>query len=822
MNFIFRCIINLLKIVLGVNMELIYMYIKSYRNKNDDDLENQNGFRIEDVGINFSDKFECRAEKSDDEDLDGINLIIEKKQPEYKDFYSENIKSMKVIAGKNGSGKTTLMDILGMTRDDRFNDSEWSKSKKNGTRKFGKKRTDLGYKADYIMIYDISDIDDNGNYEDEFLIDFVGNFRTIEDGEEKRNMWILNLDKSIYGEYKDKNYREGDMLYKPNIASIVKYDFENNKMKSTGKLLCNDTIGNKDLNEFIKYYYLSNKHSNRIKEIRSQYNEGYLVKRNCYKYELVEYEDYKTCYKLFTNLNLKKLIKSETSSNESGIYLSAAPNMKLKYYFNTDMKFDINFDMRDEQLRESWNDILNRQIKNIEKLISVNKKGINDKEDYFIVITKANLKDNIIGLFNQLDDNYQNYDEEDIKRLSKVESEKIYSQLKQPIDKSTDIELDLEEPNNIFQELSYIEQVIEFLNSKINDSNEFDELAIIDDEFINNHPYKKYLNRNLMISRYVLDRILILQSIKEDSSYCICFEDVLKMLMKLDEKYFRKNILEFDLSGSEDFLVLYMFQKMIEWRTVCDDNHNDIHKFQFDIPYASDGEKKMISLLSKLGSILEDETAQHHIILLDEPDREMHPEWSRNFIDIVIKMVEILNEGIKAKGNSARKLSTQIVISTNSPFLLSDIRKEDIVLLDLDESIPSDKRNMVLLENGINKTFGANIHNLLKESFFMSSTIGGFASKKLEQDLSPFKLDDEKFREKYSNDGQEHLDLLKIKYLLDEIGEPILKREIEKEWNKKMELISENTDINAMIDSFKGLAENDQKLFVKKLLENIE
>lgn len=796
------------------------MYIKYYRNKDDLDIENQNGLRIEDVGINFSDRFECRAEKPDDKELDGINLIIEKKEPEYEDFYSENIKGIKVIAGKNGSGKTTLMDILGMKRADRFNDSEWSTNKEKSTRKFGNQLAELGYKADYIMVYDISDFDDSGSCKDQFLVDFVGNFKIISDGEEKRNMWILNLDESIY---------EKGMYYKPFMASTIKYNFEKNKIETAIKMNCNAEINGKCLDKLFSYYYISNELSNRVKRNTVIEDNSYLVKRNCYKSELEEYEDYKACYKLFTNLNLKKLIKSDAFSDENGIYLSVIPNMKLKYYFNTNMKFDINFDMRDEKLRESWNDILNEKIKSVEDLISVNnkginKKGINDKEDYFIVITKANLKDNIIGLFRQFDDIHHNYNEEDIKLLSEVESEKIYLQLKKAIEKSTDIELDLEKPNNVFQELSYIEQIIKFLDSKIEESNEFDEISIIEDDFINKHPQKKYINRNLMISRFIVDRILVLQNSKEYSFYCICFENIIEKLAKLDEKNFKGNLIQIDLSGNEDETIINLFTNMISWKIVENDQSNNIHKFQFHITYASDGEKKMMSLLSKLGSILEDENAQHHIILLDEPDREMHPEWSRNFIDIVVKMVEILNEGIKEKSDGKRKLSTQIVISTNSPFLLSDIRKEDIVLLDLDESIPSDKRKMILLENGINRTFGANIHNLLKESFFMRSTIGGFASKKLEQDLAPLKLGDVEFREKYTNDGQKHPDLLKIKYLLDEIGEPILKREIEKEWNKKIELISEsgNIYVDAMIDSFIGLQEKDQKLFVKKLLENIE
>ena len=62
----------------------------------------------------------------------------------------------------------------------------------------------------------------------------------------------------------------------------------------------------------------------------------------------------------------------------------------------------------------------------------------------------------------------------------------------------------------------------------------------------------------------------------------------------------------------------------------------------------------------------------------------------------------------------------QVVIATNSPYILSDFFKQDIVYI-LNEHV-------ILPDT---ETFAQNIHTLLSNPFFMSSTLGSIAYEKI-------------------------------------------------------------------------------------------
>ena len=71
-----------------------------------------------------------------------------------------------------------------------------------------------------------------------------------------------------------------------------------------------------------------------------------------------------------------------------------------------------------------------------------------------------------------------------------------------------------------------------------------------------------------------------------------------------------------------------------------------------------------------------------------------------------------------------RSFSYDIIIVTHSPFVLSDIPKENILFL---------KEGKNVTETMSLNTFGANINELLAESFFLSGGfIGEFAKTKIE------------------------------------------------------------------------------------------
>ncbi|MDO5139218.1 MAG: AAA family ATPase, partial [Oscillospiraceae bacterium] len=94
------------------------------------------------------------------------------------------------------------------------------------------------------------------------------------------------------------------------------------------------------------------------------------------------------------------------------------------------------------------------------------------------------------------------------------------------------------------------------------------------------------------------------------------------------------------------------------------------------------------------------------VLLFDEGDLFYHPEWQRSFVRDIIKMVTRCARG-----------DMQVIFTTNSPFMMSDFLREDIVTLTREKNRFD--------ENVL--TFGQNIHTLLAHRFFLDSTIGRFS-----------------------------------------------------------------------------------------------
>ncbi|MFW6307743.1 MAG: AAA family ATPase [Campylobacterales bacterium] len=150
----------------------------------------------------------------------------------------------------------------------------------------------------------------------------------------------------------------------------------------------------------------------------------------------------------------------------------------------------------------------------------------------------------------------------------------------------------------------------------------------------------------------------------------------------------------------------------------------------------SSGEKNLILQLSLAYDFLEKETKVGKILLLDEVDMFLHPEWTKSFIYTIVKSL-----------SEFKKYDVQIFIATHSPFLLSDIPKESVIFLDTVDKTTNKYPQIDIsnLDNGncINvtkyidiKTFGENIHTLLTDAFFMEDGLmGKFARSKIEEIL---------------------------------------------------------------------------------------
>jgi hypothetical protein len=182
----------------------------------------------------------------------------------------------------------------------------------------------------------------------------------------------------------------------------------------------------------------------------------------------------------------------------------------------------------------------------------------------------------------------------------------------------------------------------------------------------------------------------------------------------------------------------------------------------------SSGELQFIKHFSNLFKALNidnlNKRIENIIILLDEPDTNFHPEWSRRYID---NLIEILNSN-----NLESEIQFQIIITTHSPFLISDIPKQYITCID------------VIEENGImnrvvsKSDFGlmSNFYDLIKNNFFMEQPIGEYASKFFNEIISDInKLNAQHSTEEFCN----------IEKKIELIDDQIIKSKLLSYFNKK-------------------------------------
>lgn len=104
-------------------------------------------------------------------------------------------------------------------------------------------------------------------------------------------------------------------------------------------------------------------------------------------------------------------------------------------------------------------------------------------------------------------------------------------------------------------------------------------------------------------------------------------------------------------------------------------------------------------------------------IVLDEIELYYHPEWQRRYISDLIDYLERVNPK-----NLDKIKGININILTHSPYILSDIPLSNTLRLEKGKSTKSDNDNL--------QTFGANIHNLLANDFFMKDGFMGEWSKR--------------------------------------------------------------------------------------------
>lgn len=146
-------------------------------------------------------------------------------------------------------------------------------------------------------------------------------------------------------------------------------------------------------------------------------------------------------------------------------------------------------------------------------------------------------------------------------------------------------------------------------------------------------------------------------------------------------------------------------------------------------------------------------------LILDEVELCFHPEYQRLFVDNLIRTIQRLKLNTHCSFN--------IMIATHSPFVLSDIPMCNILHL---------KDGIVQSKDQFKNPFGANINDILYQSFFLENGfIGEYARKKILKVVAQLKKPIESIREEKDN----------ILECISFVGEPIIQKQLQSLFNEK-------------------------------------
>lgn len=196
----------------------------------------------------------------------------------------------------------------------------------------------------------------------------------------------------------------------------------------------------------------------------------------------------------------------------------------------------------------------------------------------------------------------------------------------------------------------------------------------------------------------------------------------------------------------------------------------------------SSGEKKIFQICIELvyQTIFSRGNKKSLILFSDELEQDLHPEWQRELFLII---VNILNK-LLVKLNS--NLHLHFITTTHSPFILSDIPNQNILFLKKGAQVEAFKKR---------NTFGANIHTLLSDGFFMEGGLMGEFAKNKINDLYE-SLTNKKSKKYTKIDSQNIINL---------IGEPVLQKELQFLHDKKFEIDDIEKEIREHEEAIKKL-----------------
>ncbi len=592
---------------------------------------------------------------------------------------------------------------------------------------------------EYFLLYYLG-TDDRG--EDLFGIEVTG--------ENILNNIITNCDNA-----------DGYELYDKSKVSIGKvYKYVNEKWISIKRHFFDYNVDKGRLSDLIRYTYIGEKYrySNRNEIYRgySVTNGGYIARR-AFNSEPSVYEKY---------LTLVKCIAGKIKGFD-------CDKVKIKFEDTLNAKIIIN----DEDLEKYENKIteISKELLIWEKISILgnsDKKNhaIEKKERYIFDLYSRYIIDMIVnGLYYTCKNNKSEESTIEIEtHMDYIKSLDSHTSSEEKLGKATNFEMEINQIKILISKLKYdfgndmylvIKTTTRYIGSRMHSVNEQDEFA-----------------------------------------YVSAFECIIDGLYKIPEEYFNGNGVEILVRDERIYDIEILLRNYSKYTSKIGNKlYSDIgNKFKIMFELLSEGEERFLDIITKLyDTIASNEESKLLVILMDEPDQSLHPEWSRRFIDVLLQVIE----SIKFNGN------IQLVISTHSPYLLSDILPDDVFLLEREKE--SRRLNMKKLDiSEETSCLGANIYDLMKNEFFMNNTVGEFATKKINE-----------YMRKINGLNTDIENTEEIESFIERIGDTIIKKVMMKQLQKKKDKLTLIKNKQTILDM---ITNDNDKERVKMYLQTIK
>ncbi|MBL0200336.1 MAG: AAA family ATPase [Chitinophagaceae bacterium] len=224
------------------------------------------------------------------------------------------------------------------------------------------------------------------------------------------------------------------------------------------------------------------------------------------------------------------------------------------------------------------------------------------------------------------------------------------------------------------------------------------------------------------------------QKWKASSIYLLIYDSLISAI-DISEEFsdFGSESFSFRVDKNVDLVTLY--SNYLNYELLYEDTNHPSGLLDFYWRGISSGEKTLLDLFSRLlhaksqgfanaGSLYgqDDRAINTVFLLIDEGEIGFHPQWQKNYLKYLIDFLKY----------AYSNLNVQLILTSHSPFLISDLPRENVIFLQKegDNSIVSDPQTL-------NRTFGGNIHEMLIDSFFLEDgIIGAFAQERINELIS--------------------------------------------------------------------------------------